>query len=211
MQSAPQDSAGTVHKVAQKLVCGSEASFCSGSLKSSFLDTLHSDACALGTRAVDNEHQYDYHMWTPSYANNASRGSAFLNASSEAIRFAPRKITQESFLQGRGQVSSNPGCKGSSLVYLPEEVFAPGQDTAPRDMHLFAHPTVVPRSCSSLTELDIIDRMKPRKHAYQGRTSALQDALQARDQQRPRQDGVTLSNKTYPDFFELSKKDRYSS
>lgn len=197
MQKASKD----FEQDARNLSCGPEASFCQGSLKSSFQDTFRSDACFLETQAASNEEQYDYNMWQPRYASQVSRGSAFLNASTDANRFAPKQVSQESFLQGRGQVSSNPGCKGSSLIYLPAEAFSSPPEKKPWDMHLFAQPTLVPRACASVTELDIIHRMQPRAHAFQERYTSLK---------RPQiKEGVTLSSKRYPDFAEQARKGRY--
>ena len=195
---------------AEDVACGSEATFCRGAMKSDYQDVLRSDSCAVETYVADNEQQFDYNMWLPTYANTVRRGSAFVNASNDTNRFAPKQVTQESFLQGRGQVSSNPNCKAGFIRYLPESVF---EDKAPErkpwDMHLFAQPTLVPRSCASITELDIIKRRQPLGESYQGRYTPLlgENSDNAR---RKYDEGVTLSTKTYVDFAEAAKKDKYS-
>jgi len=206
MQTSGWKSPNAFAADAESLSCGPDSSFCKASLKSSWQDTFRADACALESYYADNENQYNYNMWQPSYANTVSRGNAFLNSSNDSNRFAPKQVTQESFLQGRGQVTSNPGCKDGFIRYLPEKVFegAPEQKK-PWDMSLFAQPTLAPRSCASLTELDIIDRMKPRAHAFQERY--VPHAAQLKD--RKLAEGVTLSTKKYPDFKESAQKDRY--
>ena len=197
---------------AQDLACGSDASFCKGAMKSSYQELMRSDSCAIETYSADNEQQYDYNMWLPSYANDVRRGSAFLNASNDTNRFAPKQVTQESFLQGRGQVSSNPNCKAGFLRYLPESVFEQKEpaERKPWDMHLFAQPTLVPRSCASITELDIIKRMQPLAEAYQGRYTPLMGDSSHDGSRRKYDEGVTLSTKKYVDFAEAAKKDKYS-
>jgi len=199
---------------AQSLACGPEGSFCKGALESSYQDVLRSDSCAIETHSADNEHHFDYNMWLPSYASTLKRGSAFLNASNDTNRFAAKQVNQESFLQGRGQVSSNPGCKGSNLVYLPEEVFQGDKEhkeRAPWEMHLFAQPTLVPRSCASITELDMLKRMKPLAESYQGRfTPLVGNSSHESGGKRKYEEGVTLSSKKYETFADLAKKDRYA-
>ena len=195
---------------ARNLACGEDQSFCRGAMKSAYQDLLRGDSCAVETYVADSERQFDYNMWLPIYANNVRRGSAFLNASSDTNRFAPKQVKQESFLQGRGQVSSNPNCKAGFLRYLPESIF---EDKAPErqpwDMHLFAQPTLVPRSCASVTELDMIQRMKPLAEAYQGRYTPLLGENSGSARKRY-EDGVTLSTKKYVDFAEAAKMDKYS-
>jgi hypothetical protein len=207
MHTSSYKASNALEADAEALACGPESSFCKASLKSSWQDTFRADPCALETYAADNDAQYSYNMWQPSYASDLSRGNAFLNASTDANRFAPKQVTQESFLQGRGQVTSNPGCKGGFIRYLPEKVFEGTAETdkKPWDMSLFAQPTLVPRSCSSVTELDLIDRMKPRAHAFQERYMPV--AAQLKERKIP--EGVTLSSKKYPNFKELAQKGRY--
>jgi len=191
---------------AQQIGCGAGSSFCKSAMKSSFQDTLRSDACAIETYSAEQDQIFDQIMWLPSYASELQVGSAFLNASVETNRFAPKQVQQESFLQGRGQVSSNPGCKDSALKYLPQELFT--AEAAPRkpwDMNLFAQPTLVPRSCASVTELDLLKRMKPLAGAYENRFSAFSGAKRHYDE------GVTLSSKRYPDVREMAKRDRYAA
>lgn len=198
---------------AQDLACGEDASFCKGAMKSSYQELMRNDSCAVATYVADNEEQFDYNMWQPSYANDVRRGSAFLNASNDTNRFAPKQVTQESFLQGRGQVSSNPNCKSGFLRYLPEGVFSKEEpaERKPWDMHLFAQPTIVPRSCSSITELDIIKRMQPLAGAYEGRfTPLMGESSMTSGGKRKYEEGVTLSTKKYVDFAEAAIKDRYA-
>lgn len=198
---------------AQDLACGEDASFCKGAMKSSYQELMRNDSCAVKTYVSDNEQQFDYNMWQPSYANDVRRGSAFLNASNDTNRFAPKQVTQESFLQGRGQVSSNPNCKSGFLRYLPEGVFDKEEpkERKPWDMHLFAQPTLVPRSCSSITELDIIKRMQPLAGAYEGRyTPLMGESSMTSGGKRKYEEGVTLSTKKYVDFAETANKDKYA-
>lgn len=208
MHASSWKSSAAFEQDAQNVACGADATFCKGALRSSYQNVFRSDACAIETYSAENEEQYNYNMWLPSYANKVSRGSAFLNSSNDVNRFAPKQVTQESFLQGRGQVTSNPGCKDGFLCYLPEQVFegAAEKTKAPWDMHLFAQPTIVPRSCASLTELDLIDRLKPLAHAYQERYVP----HIGQPKQTKIQEGVTLSTKKYPDFKETAKAGRYA-
>jgi len=196
---------------AQWLACGPGNSFCGGALKSAYQDVMKSDSCAVETHIAENDQMYDYVMWRPSYASDLKRGSAFLNASVDTNRFAAKQVTQESFLQGRGQVTSNPGCKGGFVNYLPQSVF--GDQPATReawDMHLFSQPTLVPRSCASLTELDLTQRMKPLAGAYQGRYNPLLgDETYASRSGTKYAEGVTLSTKKYVDFAALAAEGKY--
>ena len=198
---------------AQNLACGTGASFCKNARKGAYQDVMRSDSCAIETYVADNAEHFDYNMWLPSYANDVRRGSAFLNASNDTNRFAPKQVNQESFLQGRGQVTSNPNCKAGFLRYLPEGVFNEKEPTErkPWDMHHFAQPTIVPRSCASITELDIIKRMQPLAEAYQGRyTPLMAESSGSSGARRKYDEGVTLSTKRYVDFAETAKKDKYA-
>lgn len=196
---------------ARRLACGPGQSFCRDTLRESFSNDMRSDACAIETYSADQDAIADYNFWQPTYANQVQKGNAFLNASNDTNRFAPKQVTQESFLQGRGQVTSNPGCKDGFLCYLPQDQFAqPGAGRKPWDMSLFAQSTLVPRSCASVTEVDLLKRMKPLAGAYQPSYSPLQGDLDPQVRGRKKyEEGVTLSTKNIPSFAETAARGRY--
>ena len=122
-------------------------------------------------------------------------------------------LEEESFLQGRGQVTSAKRCLSGKINYLPETLFQP-RPQAPLDMSLFAQPSVVPRSCASLTEVNLLDRIAPLPGAPQGiYTPFAADKLTQADRrlltegswtpESKYKEGVTLSTKKIPSFREM--------
>lgn len=67
------------------------------------------------------------------------------------------RTTQESFLQGRGQVN-NDHCPDCDVIYLPKKVFELTEDedkTSCQDMALQPQHTRFPKSCNNLSETEI--------------------------------------------------------
>lgn len=186
---------------AQQLSCGPGDSWCQQSLRSAYDDVLRSDSCALERRVADSDKFTSYYTWQPTYSSKPSLGSAFLNADGGTNRFGAKQVLQESFLQGRGQVSSNPGCDGSALRYLPETVF-PGAPKKEWDMSLFSQQSIVPRSCASVTEVNLLQRMKPRPGSFEGTWRPF-PAQPLPEGSRRIEEGITLANKRYPSYAEL--------
>jgi hypothetical protein len=188
---------------AEELACGPGKSFCKTAMNGHWSgDLTTSEGCTVAAYSNDNDSQYNYWQWQPKYANQTSRGNAFLNSSIDTNRFAGRQVRQESFLQGRGQVTSSRNCMAGKLNYLPENQFTP-QTTRPLDMSLFAQPSVVPRSCASLTEMNLLDRLAPLPSTPQGIYTPFPADTLPRSDRRLVAEGTTMSSKSYPRFADL--------
>ena len=175
---------------------------------------MRADPCAIETLSKFNDQTEDYVLWVPKYRRKACEGSGYLNCSADTERFGPQQVTQESFLQGRGQVTSNPSCTAGFVNYLPASQFEEKKETKPMDMTLFAQPTTVPRSCGTITEVDIQNRIDPLPGAWQGSWSpfvGMQFADPKADPRAPNlasqaRKTVTLGSKNkYPDWGELKE------
>ena len=199
---------------ADEIACGPGKSFCKTALDSQWGEDLTTaEGCAIKAYTHDNDSIYNYWQWQPKYSSTMSRGNAFLNSSVDTNRFAGQQVRQESFLQGRGQVTSSRSCMSGKLNYLPESQFQP-QDRGTLDMSLYAQSSVVPRSCASLTEINLLDRMAPLPDAPQGMYMPFSaDTLTRGDRKLLREgastpnskyaEGVTLSTKYVPTFAEM--------
>ena len=86
--------------------CGSGASYCGGALASEYNAGLRADPCSVVTSGELDERREQYVLWMPTYRKGRCQGSGHVSCTAAADRFGPRQVTQESFLQGRGQVSS---------------------------------------------------------------------------------------------------------
>jgi len=210
------DTNGDILLQSSGVACGEGSSFCAEALNSGYETVLRSDPCAVKTATEFNTYVEDYIMWMPKYKRNTCEGNGYLNCSSESERFGPTQVTQESFLQGRGQVTANTGCAAGGVKYLPAAVFTESFSSRakPRDMSLFSQPTVVPRSCGTLTEVDMQKRFLPLPGAWQGSYSPLanrnlSETLDPRSDAntgRARQT-MTLGNRDkYPDWGELKTR-----
>ena len=201
-------------QTADHLACGPGRSFCKAALDSQWGEDLTTaEGCAVKAYTHDNDSIYNYWQWQPKYSSDLSKGNAFLNSSVDTNRFAGQQVRQESFLQGRGQVTSAKRCLSGKINYLPETLFQP-RPQAPLDMSLFAQPSVVPRSCASLTEVNLLDRIAPLPGAPQGiYTPFAADKLTQADRrlltegswtpESKYKEGVTLSTKKIPSFREM--------
>ena len=195
---------------ARQVACGAGASFCSEALENNYETVMRADPCAIATDNQFNDSVEDYVLWVPKYRRKKCEGSGYLNCAAETDRFGPKQITQESFLQGRGQVTSNTSCTAGGVRYLPEGQFSdpPPQQT---DMSLFAQPTQMRRSCGTLTEVDFGSRLAPLPGGWQGAWSPFVGA-QFRDE-RADAAGSTRARKTvtlgsrnkYPEWGELKE------
>ena len=197
-----------------RMACGSGATYCSAAIKGDYETVMRADPCAVTTASEFNSNVEDYVLWMPKYRKQTCEGSGYLNCSSDTDRFGPRQVTQESFLQGRGQVTSNRACAAGFLNYLPESQFSEKKEPKERDMTLFAQPTVVPRSCGTLTEVDIQRRLDPLPGAWQGSWSpfvGMQFSDPKADPRAPNvasqaRKTVTLGSRNkYPDWGELKE------
>lgn len=194
-------------QAAQKVACGPGDSFCQSSMRTAYEDLLRDDSCAVETHTADNSKQANYYFWQPSYANKRIKGNAFLSVEADALRFGAKQVTQESFLQGRGQVMPlNPRCGASELRYTPETVFPP-TEKEPWDMSLFSQQSIVPRSCASVTEVNMLQRRSPQPGAYEGAWTPFAAELRPGSSRRV-EEGVTLANKQYPSFVDLHARAR---
>ena len=188
------------------IACG-DSRLCAEALVHDYAPTLRSDPCTIPTEADFNAHVEEYLLWLPKYRRKSCDGSGYLNCAAETERFGPRQVTQESFIQGRGQVTPNPGCPAGGVTYLPENQFdaAEPRRTA-RDMSLFAQPTTLPRSCGTLTEVDLRHRLQPLPGVWQSSFSPLAGLRSAPPKAAERKT-VTLGTKNkYPDWGELKEQ-----
>ncbi len=201
-----------------QIACGNGSSYCGEALASHYETVMRADPCAIATSADYNTSVEDYVLWLPKYKRQPCEGSGYINCSAEAERFGPRQVTQESFLQGRGQVTSNRGCTGGFVNYLPESQF-PARKPRSTDMTLFAQPTVVPRSCGTLTEVDLQKRIDPLPSEWQGSWSPFVGMLKFGEEPRTGRDPriptggskaketVTLGSKNkYPEWGDLKRQ-----
>jgi hypothetical protein len=187
------------------VACGDVPSLCADALALNYETTMRSDSCALTTLADFNDHLEDYVLWLPKYRRKACEGNGYLNCSADTERFGPKQVKQESFLQGRGQVTSNPGCAAGGITYLPSSEFAAAPAPRQTDMTLFAQPTTLPRSCGTLAEVDIQRRVEPLPGAWQGSFSPLAGMLPLPNDTARK--SVTLGTRNkYPDWGELKEQ-----
>jgi hypothetical protein len=200
---------------AEATACGPGDSFCSRALGSDFETTMRSDPCSIQTQASDDEKTSNYQFYRPKYLSRPSEGSGYITADTGATRFGPKKVAQESFLQGRGQVTGPRGCFASGMKFLPEDLF---EEAPPKkgchDMTLYSRSTQTKKSCGSLSEIDMSVRLRPLPGQYAG---AFIPNIMSNESLVPNvtdtiggAGGVTLSNKKYPSWEELrAKQDSY--
>jgi hypothetical protein len=182
------------------VVCGPGKSLCRSALEEQWGEDLTTaEPCAASGHVADNDFLYRYRQWQPQYSSRPSRGSAFHSGSAGTNRFSGVQVRQESYLQGRGQVTSSRSCAAGKLTYLPDAEFAPQPKGAP-DMSLFAQPTLVPRSCGSVMEVDLQERLGPQRGRAQGGSTT---RMPGRGDRRLIEEGLTLSTKTYPTYEAL--------
>lgn len=194
------------------------------------------DKCALQASASLNDTVSDYIMWLPKYRTRPCESSGYAACGGpDGNRMAPRKVLQESVLQGRGQLLGPRKCPGSQVKYLPPDgdLFAPQGAGAPKkchDMELYNRPTRLRKSCGSISEVDMARRYEPLPQAFQGTYAPLTLGASARPPptinrqgsrmpvqtpvafyggggaSRRRTEGHTLENKTYPTWESLKEQ-----
>jgi hypothetical protein len=194
-----------VEQPASQRLCGPGKSLCRSALDEQWGEDLTTaEPCAAAGHAADNDFLYRYRQWQPDYSSQPSRGNAFLNSSADRNRFGGQQVRQESYLQGRGQVTSSRACSAGKLTYLPDAEFASQpKPAAGLDMSLFAQPSVVPRSCASVTEVDLQERFGPRRGRAQGIYTPFPAETLPRSDRRLIEEGLTLSTKSYPTYEAL--------
>ncbi len=194
---------------AQETACGPGDSFCRRALNTDYETRMKSDPCSIQTTASDDEKTSNYYLWLAPYRKKPCEGSAYALCDNSS-RFGPRKVAQESFLQGRGQVTGPRGCFASGLRFLPKEEFP--DDPQPKgchDMTLFPRSTQVKKSCGSVSEVDMAARIRPLPGQYEG---AFVPSILNRNSLVPNitdaygSGGVTLSSKRYPSWGELRQR-----
>jgi hypothetical protein len=198
---------------AQNTACGDGSSFCRNSIDSSYQTRFRSDKCSIQTSADANEKHSNYAMWLPNYKKKTCEGSGFQNCDL-TNRFGPGEVSKESFLQGRGQTAAGRECFASGLRFLPKDKFPePKPKKSLHDMTLFAQNTISRRSCGSLSETDMTERLRPLPGTYNGAFVPFilsKDSLVPNLTDRLVPEGTTLSNKSYPSWNEIkTRQDRY--
>ena len=198
---------------ATQSACGEGDTLCSEAIERDYTTVLRSDKCSINTENHFNSEVEDYILWVPKYRRKVCEGNAYLNCSADTERFGPKQVTQESFLQGRGQVADNPNCPAGGVKYLPQSLF--NKEDVPKqvDMSLFSQPTIVPRSCGTLTEVDMQRRMLPLPGAWQGSFSPLaavnfdkQTGAQQRHEMKPSTTISLGSVNKYPEWSDLKSQ-----
>lgn len=183
-----------MENTSEDTACGPGATFCRGSARTDYQTVLKSDSCAIQADAMVDESIANYRFWLPKYRRDETcQRSGYQNCRVDANRFGPRKITQESFLQGRGQVTTATGCPGGRLTYLPEALFKSEDEEGvkkPPDMYLYAQPTKLGgKSCGTVSEIDTLNRMKPLPGPYNSSFSPFSGAM------GPKADLPTVANR----------------
>jgi hypothetical protein len=164
----------------------------------------------------------NYNMWIPKYQQNGCRSSGH-RLCEAGQRFNPKKIMQEAFLQGRGQLTTSPECPGAGVRYLPEKLFAKTEGPV-RDMALYPEPLRQKKSCGSISEMDMLSRFHLLPGAYQhtftpflsnpavhapGPSKVSKEAVHYAST-RKKTEGHSLSTKRYPSWRELKEmQDQY--
>ena len=191
---------------ATETACGGDDSYCGLSIQQDYLNRFKQERCAIQSSASDNERQSNYSLWLPDYKKHSCDDNAF-QLCDRTQRFGPRKVLQESFMRGQGQVTGSRECFASKLNYLAEDLFPeekPKKSCA-TNMSLFGQPTVVKKSCGSVSEVDLLSR-------YQRLPGVAQDPyvpLFGRNGQAPNalSESRTLSSKNrYPSFQDAKNK-----
>ena len=195
------------------VTCEGDSEMCAESAYNQYTNVLRSDACAVSTENQVNTDIEEYILWVPKYRRRNCEGNGYLNCSVDTERFGPQQVTQESFLQGRGQVAANPNCTAGGVKYLPEEAFEGNTKPKLVDMSLFSQPTLVPRSCGTLTEVDMQRRVVPLPGAWQGSFSPLvavnfaKETDESGSKETDRRKTVTLGSRNkYPEWSELKQQ-----
>lgn len=205
---------------AQDTGCGPGDSFCRRALNTDYETRMRSDPCSIQTNASDDEKTSNYYLWLPGYRKKPCESSGYQHCSTDTSRFGPRKVTQESFLQGRGQVTGPRGCFASGLRFLPKDEFDSAPKTACHDMTLFPQNTQVKKSCGSVSEVDVDRRLRPLPGVFAG---AFVPYIMSNESLVPNvtdrygataddgrggrgRVGVTLSTKKYPSWKEIKEK-----
>ena len=209
---------GTMVEESSAIACGDGTTYCSESLRGEYEPVLRADPCAISTLSEFNTTVEDYVLWVPKYKRKACQSNAYQNCAADVERFGPRQVTQESFLQGRGQVTSNASCAAGGVRYLPKSEFSGEKPVKPSDMTLYAEPTKTPRSCGTLSEVDMQQRFDSLPGVWQGSWSPFTGMRFADDPQaRPTLAGrartsVTLGSKNkYPEWRTVkTQSEQYS-
>ena len=187
------------------LACGESNGSCRVALENNYETTLRADPCAVVDDTVMNERMENYRMWLPAYKTTTCESSGYLNCSLNSERFGPRQLRQESYLQGRGQTTGSASCEASGVRYLPQDKFG-APVVRKSNQELFAQSTLIPRSCGTLTEVDLQQRTVPRANEWQGAFSPFIRAPSI-ESSMPVKETVTLGTlNKYPDWATLKKQ-----
>lgn len=157
---------------------------------SGYQDNIQNDLCNREFMDKLNDVQSNYAMNVKAVMRDVPGGKcSSLSRTSTCSFYGPlngKKVTQESFLQGRGQVLND--CPTCDVNYLPEALFSGGTAAAstPTCFRTDMEPVYdrIPRSCNGLTETDIT-RFAFMPSAYQvgysGYNSVVDTHIQTRD------------------------------
>lgn len=215
---ATDESSARLAEAAGDTACGKGDSLCRRALRSQYDARLKAEPCAIQTSASDDRKISDYVMWLPKYRQSDCEGSGYVMCGNNASRFGPKKVSNESFLQGRGQVTGPRGCFASGIRFLPKE----DEEQQPakkkcHDMSLFARSTQVKKSCGSVSEVDVDQRLRPLPGGYAGAfvphimsrgtpVPNITDQFPMPEVERRYQEPVTLGTKKYPSWDEIKEK-----
>lgn len=183
--------------------------YCSYALGTDYDDNLKKDDCAGKQHADDEDKISDYFMWVPEYRKKPCTSPGFTQCSLDASQFSSRKVVQEAFLQGRGNVSISSQCGDVNTRYLPEALFDEG-DQKPNttyDLSLFPKHTKNKRSCHSVTDYDLLDEYTSFPGHYQDTYAPLagtRGETYYGDSRQP--ESVNRLNRRYPSWEELNRK-----
>lgn len=187
-----------------------DGTYCSYALETDYDDNLKKDGCAGKGHADDEDRINDYFMWVPEYRKKPCSGPGFTQCSLDTSQFSGRKVAQEAFLQGRGNVSISGQCGDVNTRYLPDSLFEESDQkptTTTYDLSLFSKHTKNKRSCHSVMDYDLLDEYTSFPGRYQGAYTpfaGVHREVYYGDSRQ--QESVNRLNRRYPSWEELDRK-----
>lgn len=151
-----------------------------------YYSNIYNDACYEKFRDAFNEGAYDYVINRAAVMRENVNKCHSKSLGSTCTFYGPLntpRVLQESFLtRGLGQTLTE--CPECSVRYLPESVFPPQEQRVCQDTELQPLFTRLPKSCDSLTEVDISDYSalpSNYQRGYTGYNSVVDSHMQSRE------------------------------
>lgn len=201
----------------KETACGPGDSYCANNIASAYDVNGRLSPCSQQQTASDLDKNYAYQVYVPKYRYARCDPIGLTQCSNGADRFGPKALRTEAYLQGRGQIIAARGCFASGVKFMPQELEEPeATEKKVIDMHFYSRSTRNRRSCDSLTEIDLLDRLAPLPGARQNPYSPMvgssahssTNALYGTTQSAGKQEGMTRTNALHPSWGDL--RQRYS-